>query len=112
MCAAVRVVAIYPTAAEASLSPVSSPFQRVQLLLTAGLILTLIGVLVFVLVPSADVAWFAYAPVSGEVFTPGVSFRAAHLWGAAAGIVGLVATSWAAGYLAGRRAGPSWTELP
>ena len=74
------------------------------LLLTAGLILTVIGVLVFVLVPSADAGWFAYAPLSDEVFAPGVSLRPAHLWGAAAGIVGLVVTGWAAGYLTGWRA--------
>ena len=74
-------------------------------LLSAGLVLTVIGVLVFVLVPSTGGGWFAYAPLSDQAFVPGVSLGRAHLWGAAAGIVGLVLTGWAAGYLTGRRAG-------
>ena len=84
-----------------------SSIQRALLVLTAGVILTVIGVLVFVLVPSSNAGWFAYAPLSDEVFAPGASLPAAHSWGAAAGIVGLAATSWAAGYLTGRRAGQS-----
>jgi heme/copper-type cytochrome/quinol oxidase subunit 1 len=76
----------------------------VLLVLTAGLVLIAVGVLVFVLVPSADVGWFAYAPLSSDqTFTTGGSLRPAHRWAAALGIVGLVATSWAAGYLTGRR---------
>lgn len=81
------------------------PRRRALILLTAGLVLIVVGVAVLTLAPANQFGWFAYAPQSESVFSPGGTFLGtAQLWGAGALGVGLVASSWALGYLAGRRA--------
>jgi hypothetical protein len=75
-----------------------------KFLLVGGIVLTVVGGAVVAFVPTKQFGWFAYAPLSESVFTLGVVLGTAHLWGAAAGAVGLVLSSWAAGYVAGRRA--------
>ena len=81
-----------------------SPRRRALIVLVAGL--TLVGVGVAVLMTPQGVAsfgWFAYAPLSEATFPPGLFLTPLHLWGAAAGVTGLVATSGALGYMVGRR---------
>lgn len=81
------------------------PRRRLLLLVIAGITLIVVGGAVLVLAPTSEFGWFAYAPLSDSVFSPGVFLGRAQLWGAATLAVGLVTCSWAAGYLAGRRDG-------
>ncbi|MGV8976628.1 MAG: hypothetical protein ACOH17_01150 [Cellulomonas sp.] len=84
-----------------------SPRRRASLLLVAGSVLVLVAVVVLLLVPMSGDAfgWFAYAPLTQTDFTPGVPFLdATHRWAVVVGVAGLVVASWAAGFMAGRRA--------
>ncbi|RYV51506.1 hypothetical protein [Pengzhenrongella frigida] len=82
-----------------------SPRRRARALLVAGSVLFLLSVAAFVLVPSSvALGWFAYAPLTETAFTPGFGLDSTHRWAVAVGVASLVAASWAAGYLAGRRA--------
>ena len=83
-----------------------SPQRRAGLVLVTGSVLFLVSVAVLLLVPRSEAAfgWFAYAPLTGNAFAPGFLFLdPAHWWAVVVDIVGLVAASWAAGFLAGRR---------
>ena len=83
-----------------------SSSRRIAILLLAGLALVVVSVVILVTPRGvASFGWFAYAPMSGTTFTPGVFLGPVHLWAAALGIIGLVASSWAVGYLAGGRIG-------
>lgn len=79
--------------------------HRVLVALVAGLIL--VGVGVAVLMTPQGVArfgWFAYVPLAEATFPAGLFLTPLHLWGAAAGVTGLVSMSGALGYMIGRRA--------
>lgn len=81
--------------------------RRAGLLLLAGSGLFLGSVAVLLLVPRSDAAfgWFAYAPLAGTAFTAGfLLLDPINRSAIAVGIMGLVAGSWAAGFLAGGRA--------
>jgi len=82
-----------------------SPQRRAWLLLVAGSVLVLASVTVLLLVPTpaASFGWFAYAPLSDTVVTPGFVFLDPTCrWAVVVGVVGLIAASWAAGLLAGQ----------
>ncbi len=84
-----------------------SPRRRAGLLLAAGSVLVLASLAVLLLVPrsAASFGWFAYAPLTYTSAAPGFLFLdPTHRWAVMVGVVGLVAASWAAGFLAGRRA--------
>ena len=81
--------------------------RRAWLLVIAGSVLVLVGVAVLLWIPTSGAAfgWFAYAPLSDSVFTPGFLFLdPTHRWAVVVAIVGLIVASGAAGYLVGRRA--------
>lgn len=81
-----------------------SPRNRVLTVLVAGLILACVGVAVLMSDQGvASFGWFAYAPLSEATFAPGQFLTPVHLWGAAACVTGLIATSGALGYMIGRR---------
>ena len=80
------------------------PRRVPKFLLVGGVALIAAGGAIIAFAPTSQFGWFAYVPLSESVFTPGVVLETAHLWGAALGAVGLIACSWAGGYLAGRRA--------
>jgi heme/copper-type cytochrome/quinol oxidase subunit 1 len=70
------------------------------------LVLAALAVLLMVPTSSAEFGWFAYAPLTDTVVMSG-SFSLldpTHRWAVAIGVTGLIAASWAAGFLAGRRA--------
>ena len=92
----------HPVAA-ATLTRVS-PRRRALLLLAAGLVLVAGGAVVLVSVPVGGVGFGWFEPVSGTTAPPRFyALRPAHLGATAVAVVGLVAASWAAGYLVGRR---------
>jgi hypothetical protein len=81
-----------------------SPQRRARVLLVAGSVLLLGSVAVFLLVPQSFGS-FAYAPLTETAFTPRFGFLdPTHRWAAVVGLASVVVASWAAGYLAGRRA--------
>jgi heme/copper-type cytochrome/quinol oxidase subunit 1 len=79
-------------------------YRLAKALLLFGVALIAVGAAVIALAPTTQFGWFAYAPLSQSVFSPRLVLGTAQMWGAALGVVGLVACSWATGYLAGRRA--------
>lgn len=80
--------------------------RRAWLLLVVGGVLVLVSVAVLLLVPPSvtSFGWFAYAPLTDTAATPGFLFLdPTHRWAVVGGVLGLIAASWAAGFLVGRR---------
>lgn len=82
----------------------SSRRRAVVLLLVASAI-AVISVGTFLLTPAAvgSFGWFAYAPVSGDVFGHMLFLDVTPRWAFVVAVASLIAAGWAAGFLAGRR---------
>ncbi|WP_298456086.1 hypothetical protein [uncultured Cellulomonas sp.] len=89
--------------------PKAPTHDRARTVLVAGVVLLVAGLIttvVLVLRPVgvADFGWFAYAPLSGEVYLPGVVVvHPGALWGGLVAGAGAVLVSGAVGYRRGRR---------